>query len=301
MYIGQARSDLVRLGQQFWMDHVRHYVKAYKCGKLSGKGVTLLLDQFQSFERPAWPTAAELQAANLPWAVDGPSSYPDDQFFFEVNGLVELDPLDVVSDIRQPQPTLNSGSTGTAIPRAGPSHSASASPPPLSSKHKPAVASSAGPTSASSPATNVPSVGDGAAATPGGALIPTAVSLASSQSIASSVSSLHRIVDHQTTGGEVIPLLCLDVLKNGVVTSVAHLPMSAPYISRYFSTPVSKNLIDKIRNKFKKRYVHFYKRFVEVEGYEHLYKRYTLSTKRHNQPAFVPVFCLEEIMRDSQS
>ena len=75
--------------------------------------------------------------------------------------------------------------------------------------------------------------------------------------------------------------------------------MSAPYISRYFSTPVSKKLIDKIRNKFKKRYQPFYKRFVEVEGCDHLYKRHTLSTKQHNQPAFVPVFCWEEIMRDS--
>lgn len=101
-----------------------------------------------------------------------------------------------------------------------------------------------------------------------------------------------------------IPLLYLEVLKDGCVTAVPHLPMSVPYLSLYFhwSDPEAERNIVKIRNKFKtQRYMPFCKRFVEVEGHEQLYQRYPLSTKQHNQPAFVPVFCLEEIMRTQQS
>jgi hypothetical protein len=105
--------------------------------------------------------------------------------------------------------------------------------------------------------------------------------------------------DRDQSANGTIPLIYLDVLNNGQMTSAPHLPMSVPYISLYFLRPVSIKQIASIRNKFKKAYRRFKTRFVQVEGYEHLYERHPKISK-HNPPAFVPIFCLEKIMRNLQ-
>lgn len=269
------------LGLQYWLEQVRRYAAAHSLH------IEKILHQFQSFERSAWPTAAQLQAARLPWAIQGPCSYRDDQFFFEVDGLVELDPRDVISDAHQMKKQIAT-SIGADAPQL------------LNQQHPVSVASaSSAPQVAHAIVAPVAAIHANAAASSAAPHVPADASVITAPTFPADASSLHRIVEHQTPRGETIPLLYLDVLKDGSITSVPHLPMSKPYLKRYFdwSDAEAQKNIDKIRNKFKAPlYKPFCKRFVDVEGHEHLYKRYYLSIKKHNQPAFVPVFCLEEIM-----